>query len=76
MVQPTLRKGDTWAVIADKEIMKEYAQWESPELQLRVGATRSSVVEGVDAAISARVAEECNRILGQELSDGGGPTAF
>ena len=30
-------------------------------------ATRSSAVEGVDAAISAWVADECDLALGQEL---------
>ena len=37
-----------------------------------MGATRSSVEEGVDAATSAWVAEERNRISGQELSDAEG----
>ena len=43
---------------------------EPPELQSRVDATQSSVVEGVDAAISAWVANKCNRVSGQEVSEG------
>ena len=42
---------------------------EPPELQSRVDATQSSVVEGVDAAISNWVAEHYSRVLGQELTE-------
>ena len=40
------------AFLADKEIAKGGTQWRQPELQSRVDAINSSVVEGVDAANS------------------------
>ena len=39
------------AVVADREVAEERAQWRNPELQARVGATHFFVAEGVDAAI-------------------------
>ena len=42
-----------------------------PELKSRADAAQSSVAEGADAAISAWVAVDCARKLGQELSDEG-----
>ena len=44
------------------------AQWWSPELKPQFEADPSAAVEGVNGAISASVADECNRILGQVLS--------
>ena len=59
----------------DKEVAKEHAQWWQPEVQAKID-TRARMDPGasflVDVggpALSAWVAEECNRILGQELTD-------
>ena len=50
------------AFVAEKEVAKEHAQWWSPDLRSRLDATQSSAV---DSAISAWVAEDGNRVLGQ-----------
>ena len=50
------------------EVVKEHAQWRNPELKPRVKAHNFSAVERVDGAISACVADACNRALGRELS--------
>ena len=57
--------------MTDTEVEKGHNQWRNPELRARGGATRPSVLEGVEAAISAWVAEECNRVLGQDLAEEG-----
>ena len=44
------------------------AQWWNPELNPQVEAHQSSVAGDVGGAVSARVADECNTVLGQELS--------
>ena len=44
-----------------------HAQWWSPDLKSKLEASPSDAVEGVDGAISAWVADECNRAPGQEL---------
>ena len=43
--------------VADMEVVKEPAQRRNPGLKSRMDATRYSVVEGVDAAISGLVAD-------------------
>ena len=48
-------------------VVQEHAQWWNPELKPKMEALQSSVVEGVDGAVSAWVADECNRVLRQEL---------
>ena len=58
------------ALSTDLEVVKEHAQWRNPELKPTVGSNRSSVAEGVDGAVSAWVAGECDRVLGQELPPG------
>ena len=65
-------RGDALRVasVADLQVVKEHAQWRNPELKPQVDATQSSVVEGVDGAVSAWVAEECNRVLSRESSSG------
>ena len=57
------------AGIADGEVAKEHAQWSNPALKPRVEASRSLGVGGVEAAISVWVADESNRVLGQELPE-------
>ena len=41
------------ASLAEKGVVKEHAQWRNPKLKSRADATRSSVAEGMDAAIAA-----------------------
>ena len=48
--------------------MTEHAQWRKPNLKARRDATNASVVKGVDAGISAWIAEAGNRVSGQELT--------
>ena len=52
-------RADTFrlALVADTEVVEQHAQRRNPELQSRT-----------DAAIPARVADECSRVLEQELS--------
>ena len=59
------------AFVAEEEVVKEHAQWRNPDWKSRLDATQSSVVEGVDAAISAGVGEVCNRVLAQDLTEDG-----
>ena len=59
------------AFVADTEVARGRAQWRKPELKPRLGGAQNSAAEGLDAAIPACVAAECNRVLGQELSGGG-----
>ena len=54
-----------WTFVADKEVVKERAQWRDPELKSRMGPTHPSVVEGAGYATPAWAAEECHRVLGQ-----------
>ena len=49
-------------------MVKERAELWNSDLKSRLGATHDSLVEGVDAAISPWVAEECDHISGQELT--------
>ena len=54
-----------------KEVVKEHARRRYPESKSRSDVTQASAAEGVGAAISARVAEECNRVLAQDLTGEG-----
>ena len=54
-----------WDSAADTEVAQEHAQWREPVMVARLGATHASMVEGVDAAIRAWVAEEGSRVSGQ-----------
>ena len=56
------------AFVANEEVVEGHAQWRNPGLECRVDSTQSSVAKGPDAPISACVANECNRVLGQELT--------
>ena len=55
------------ALAVDLGVVKEHAQWWNTELKPQVEAHRSSVAAGVDGAASACVADECNRVLREEL---------
>ena len=59
------------ALAVELEVVKEHAQWRDPELKPEVDARQSSVVEGVDGAVSAWVEDGSYRELGQGLSPGG-----
>lgn len=59
------------ARVADKEVVKERAQWRNSELRPHVEASRSSAAEGVVATFPARAADECNRVSGKKLSEEG-----
>ena len=67
-------RGDALAAVlaVNMSVVQEHAQWRSPALKPQVEALQSSVVKGVDGAISAWVADECNRVSGQDLSPGEG----
>ena len=55
----------------DLAAAKAHAQWWFPEFKPKLETNPSAAVEGVDGAISARVADECNRILRQDVAPGG-----
>ena len=63
-------RGDTPATTmeVDLAVALAHAQGWSPELKPKLEANPSAAIEGVDGAISARVADERNRISGQELT--------
>ena len=52
----------------DLAVAHAHAQWWSPDLKPKMEASPSAAAEGVDGAISAWVADECDRILNQELT--------
>ena len=52
------------ALVAEKAVAKKHAKWRNPGLKSGADASQCSVVEGVDAAIPAWVAEDYERILG------------
>ena len=41
------------ALVADKEVVMEYAQWWNTDLKTRLDATQASAVDGVSVAMSA-----------------------
>ena len=49
-------------------LVQEHVQWRNAAPKPQVEAPQSSVAEGVDGADSAWFADECNRVLAQELS--------
>ena len=53
----------------EEEAALEHTQWWKPDSKARWGTTHASAVEGVDAAISARIAGKYNRVLGQKLTE-------
>ena len=52
----------------DMAVVQTHAQWWHPVLKPKFGAYQSSFVEGIGGAISAWVADERNRVLGQEIT--------
>ena len=58
------------ASVAEKEAVKQRAQWRNPELKPRADATRSSVAAEVDAAISACAADGRKTRLGSRIVGG------
>ena len=56
-------------LVAGKGLAKEHAQRWNSDLKSRRKATQDSVVAGADSAISARVAEACNRVLGEKVTE-------
>ena len=55
------------AFVADTEVLQEHAQPWNSELTPHVASSRFSAVKGVEAANSAWVADERNRVSGREL---------
>ena len=60
------------ACVADEEVVMGHAQWGKRDLKARWNATRSSALEGEDAATSPRIADGCDRVSGQEPAGEGG----
>ena len=56
------------AFFADEEGVEDHAQERNREMESRLGTSQSPAVKAVDATISAWVAEECERALGEEFS--------
>ena len=52
----------------DLAVVNTHAQWWSSDLKPQMTALSHQMIEGNDEAASAWVADECNRVLGQELS--------
>ena len=63
-------RGDAPAITmeVDLAVTQAHAQWWSLDLKSKIEASPSDAAEGVDGAISALVADECNRALCQEPS--------
>ena len=51
-----------FASVAGKEVVREHAQWRNSDLKSRWAAAHASAVDGVDAAVSARIAQDRNRV--------------
>ena len=60
------------ASAAEEEVAEEHAKLWGPEIKAHSDATHASLLEGVDAVISAWAADQCNKALRQELSAYGG----
>ena len=54
----------------DLAVVHAHAQWWSPDPKPKMEASPSATAEGVDGAISAWVANECNRFSGEDLTLG------
>ena len=55
--------------VVDKEVAEGHAQCLAPDLKARWDATHASAAAGVRAQISERIAQECNPVQRQELSE-------
>ena len=53
------------ALAVDMPAVQAHAQWRNPAFKPQVEALQSSVAEGVDGAIPAWIADECNGVLGR-----------
>ena len=62
-------RGDVPAATMEGDLAaaQAHAQWRSPDLKPKLEVNPSAAADGVDGAISAWVADECNRVLRQEL---------
>ena len=49
----------------DLAVVNEHAQWWSSDLKPRFSLRTNQLAAGSDEAVSAWIADECNRILGQ-----------
>ena len=58
------------AFVAYEEVAKGHVQWRNPDFKARWGANHAPAVEGVGDAISARIAEERNRVLAPGIAEG------
>ena len=52
----------------DLAVVRTHAQWWPSDLKSQMAALSHQMVEGSDEAANAWVADECNRVVGQELS--------
>ena len=75
-VDKKCRAGDLHVVfVANKKVVKKHAQWrrsdmgEKMEMQTRKDPGASFVMGGGGPVLSAWVAEECNRVWRQELTE-------
>ena len=57
------------AFAGGKDVGEEHSQRRNPDLEARRSASHAFALEGADDAISARIAEERNRVLGRELEE-------
>ena len=57
-----------FAVSTDREVAKQRGQYLNSPLTETGGASFSSPLGGVDAAVSARTTDRCSRLLGEGLS--------
>ena len=57
------------ASVAEREVVTDHVPWRDPCSGTRWDATLASAAEGADAATPARIAVECNRASGQELTE-------
>ena len=63
------RKADAYLnFVANKEILKQHAQWWDKEMQIFWNNPLSHDERDLDAAASAQAADLCNKILGKELT--------
>ena len=56
------------SMAVDLAVVSAHAQWWSSDLKPQLTALSHQMVEGSDEAVNAWVADECDRVLGQELS--------
>ena len=52
---------------SDMEVVKGCAPWKGARMKDKWGAADAYPMAGVDAAISARAADQCDKFIGREL---------